>query len=55
MFQESTIAAASYTANPIKNFSQIVQAKIFNVIGSNPEVARKYVQAAKAEEGTQRA
>ena len=49
--REGTIAAASYTANPIKNFSQIVQAKIFNVIGSNPEVARKYVQAAKAGRG----
>ena len=46
--REGTITAAGYTANPIKKYKEIIQAKIFNVIGSNPEVARKYVQAAKA-------
>lgn len=49
--REGSIAAASYTANPIKKFKEIVQAKIFNMIGSNPEIARKYVQAAKAGRG----
>jgi hypothetical protein len=46
--REGTIAAASYTANPIKKYKEIIQAKLFNIIGSNPEIARKYVQAAKA-------
>ena len=46
--REGTIAAAAVTSNPIKKFKEIVQAKIFNMIGSNPEIAKKYVQAAKA-------
>ena len=49
--REGTIAAAGITSNPIKRFKEIVQAKIFNMIGSNPEIARKYVQAAKAGRG----
>ena len=49
--REGTIAAAGITSNPIKRFKEIVQAKIFNMIGSNPEIAKKYVQAAKAGRG----
>ncbi len=49
--KEGNIAAASYTANPIKKYADIIKFKIFNKIGSNPEVAKRYVEMQKAARG----
>jgi len=46
--REGSVAAASYTANPIKKYADIIKFKIFNKIGSNPEVAKRYVEMQKA-------
>ena len=45
--REGNVAAAAYTSNPINKYRDIIKFKIFNKIGSNPEVARRYVDMQK--------
>tara|TARA_Y100001937_G_scaffold113702_1_gene162684 strand:+ start:2083 stop:5055 length:2973 start_codon:yes stop_codon:yes gene_type:complete len=45
--REGNVAAAAYTSNPINKYRDIIKFKIFNKIGSDPEVARRYVNMQK--------
>ena len=45
--REGNVAAAAYTSNPINKYRDIIKFKIFNKIGSNPEVAKRYVDMQK--------
>ena len=51
--KEGSVAAPTYTMNPFKKFTDILQFKILNQAGKNPEVYKKLLRAKKAQlEGT---
>ena len=51
--KEGTVAAPAYTANPIKKYKDLIQFKILNQIGRNPEVYKATLKRTRGRlEGT---
>jgi len=50
--KEGSVAAAKYTANPIKNMGELARNKIMTYLFSNKKILQKYIDARKKVSGT---
>jgi hypothetical protein len=51
--KEGSVAAAKYTANPIKNMGELARNKIMTYLFSNKQILQKYINARKKVSSTQ--